>query len=209
MYYSEKEKWAFIHIPKNAGTTFIQSLHGRGVHSRKIFEHLTKKGSPHHNKYAFFKEEGLLENKEVFAFVRNPFSRALSLYLFTIKHCEEVNHNHHALLTSQGFKKAWMPEGFFRRERGNEDTLRKWVNQDTQKSWIVDADGQVACKYYKIEEDMEEIEKKFKTDMSSINQRTATKHGHYSLYYDDELREEIGNLFKEDLELFDYEFNND
>lgn len=204
MFYSEKENWVFIHIPKNAGTSFIAlAMQGRGKHSRPLFE---GNGSPHHNKYAFFEKEGLLEGRDVFAFVRNPWSRALSLYLFTMKHCLETNPNHHARLVLQGFKNAWMEDGFFCREIWDRKSLRQWNNSDLQVSWLKDEFGRIRTKWYKIETDMAEVEERFECDMDVRADRTATAHGDYRAYYDGELRERIRDLFREDIETFGYEF---
>ena len=38
-------------------------------------------------------------------------------------------------------------------------------------------------------------------------ERTATSHGHYSIYYDDELKERIASLYAEDIEIFGYTFD--
>lgn len=206
MYYSDKENWAFIHIPKNAGTSFIaMAMAGRGKHSRPLF-HGRGLGSPHHNKYAFFEAEGMIGGRDVFAFVRNPWSRALSLYLFTIKHCLDANVSHHARLVMEGFKNSWMDGGFFLKEARDVDTLRKWKNSDTQVSWLRNGAGEIAADWYKIEEDMPKVEERFGCDMNCKAPRTATSHGDYRKYYDDELRERIGELFKEDVEAFKYEF---
>jgi hypothetical protein len=207
MYYSEKEKWAFIHIPKNAGTTLIShALRGRGKHSRPLFEGKGN-GSPHHNKYTFFEKHGLVKDKEAFAIVRNPWSRALSLYLFTIKHCQVENHRHHAELTQQGFKNSWMKGGFFMKEDKQTTSLRQWCNRDTQISWLRDRNGKIAADWYRMEDQLMDVEKKYNCDMSAKVERTATDHGHYSMYYDDELKARIAELYAEDIEIFGYSFD--
>ena len=207
MYYSDKENWAFIHIPKNAGTSFIShSMQGRGKHSRPLFLDRGD-GSPHHNKYAFFEEEGLLDGKEVFSFVRNPWSRALSLYLFTIKHCQDHNHTHHAELTHEGFKNSWMEGGFFMKENKHTDNLRKWLNRDTQISWLRNKNGVISADWYRMEDQLDLVEKKYSCSMDVKIERTATSHGHYSIYYDDELKKRIASLYAEDIEIFGYTFD--
>lgn len=235
MFYTDK--WVFLHIPKNAGTSFIKlAMKGRrGEHSRKNFMKRVKsgqylsevtgkgqetpfgnKGSPHHNKYSFFEKEEMLGDREVFAFVRNPWSRCLSLYLYTLKHSSEMmfrNHKNlkfvHARLTREGFKGSWMPNGFFDEDNERDNiwgTFRQWNSSDTQRSWLVDSKGELKSAWYKIETDMPEVEKRFGCSMKKRYADTSTTHAAYPEYYDSELQDRIGGLFKEDIVEFDYSF---
>ena len=216
MFIFDDKPLSFIHIPKNAGTTLIDAVAKRGHHSNKDIKdkYPIKRGSAHHNKFSYFEKEGMTKGRKHFTIVRNPWSRALSLFLYTLKHTADTivdmptQARVHANLCLQGFKGCWMPGGFFDRDhvKSAKHSLRQWNSSDTQLSWIKDERGRIACKWFRMESDLEEVEKICQCSMKSKNERTATNHGHYSLYYDDELRDRIGDVFKEDIETFGYEF---
>ena len=58
MLYSEKEKWAFVHVPKNAGTaveypfTKFSNDDFMNARKRKSVKILNKSAPTHHNKWA-------------------------------------------------------------------------------------------------------------------------------------------------------------
>jgi hypothetical protein len=218
MFIFKNSPTGFIHIPKTAGTTLIDSAEGHHSNRELRKKYPTYKGSAHHNKYSYFESEGMTADLDCFTLVRNPWARALSLFLFTIKHTAETisempsQAKVHARLCLEGFRGAWMPGGFFDRDHARDNTgkeiLRQWDSSDSQLSWLKNLNGDIACKWYKIEEDIGQVEDNYPCSMGGNAVRTQTKHGHYSLYYDEELKDRVGELFKEDVETFGYEFVN-
>jgi len=69
--YMNKHKVIFIHIPKTAGTTVLESL-GAKKNRRDHLSHIVYRQSNHFKYEQYFK----------FAFVRNPLSRCISVYKY-------------------------------------------------------------------------------------------------------------------------------
>lgn len=96
MIISLKHRFIFFHIPKNAGSSITAAL--------KPFEDLAadsalqKYGLNGHARLSDlirigFSKEDIMNNYFKFAFVRNPYDRALSNYFYLLEHPENPTHN--------------------------------------------------------------------------------------------------------------------
>ncbi len=218
MLYSKKREWFFVHVPKNAGTAVLWPFH-RAIKSeaereevianRKSYEVQTLVAGHHHNKASFWSNIPELKGLEPVALLRNPWDRALSIYTYNLKYSaqnldKDWARIDHATLTKQGFKKAWMPGGFFVDEHGrnfeyNQDTGRAWAQDEDQYSWL-----EGLGKWFRIEDQMQEF--CIYTGLPYPNRINTTKRGDYRGYFDDELTERIGDLFARDIVLGGYKF---
>ncbi len=207
-------EWVFIHIPKNGGTSFAGEIKRNAFHYRQMGIHLLDISfNEIHNQASVLKERYKeLRNCQTVAIGRNPWARCLSLFTFN---CEAavrpVNMGQdwskfiHPKLLKDGFKKSWMPGGHFRDHIAMQNGIthnpkRTWRENDPQLKWL-DKDAKV----FKLETEMEEFYKfigipEVKTIMNK------SKHYHYRLYYDDELRREIGSLYSNDINKFNSTF---
>jgi hypothetical protein len=215
MLYSENNKWAFVHVPKNAGTSVEYPFHkfsNPNFQNAKIEKgvKILHKGNPtHHNKWSYWSQFDEVKNHTPVALLRNPWDRCLSLYTFNLKECaknldQEWARIDHARLIKEGFKQSWMPDGFFVDKHGlpfeyNTETGRAWSQNDDQASWLEDAG-----KWFRMEDQMDEF-CNF-TGLDIPQKVNTTVRGAYQRYYDEELRHRIDHLFYRDIELGGYKF---
>jgi hypothetical protein len=175
--------YLFIHINKNAGRSIEQSLQITKFHATAL--EYKKQIAPE-----------IWETLFTFAFVRNPWDRAVSLYKYRVLRGRVAE--------STPFK-HWLSETF---SDLTKKPYMKRVNAPQMK-WLVDESGKIIVDFIGRFENLEED---FQTLCNIINVDTQllhinkTKHKHYSYYYDKECYEIVYNWFKEDIDNFNYGF---
>ena len=180
---SEKHKFIFFGIAKNAGTSIRSVLK---EHISDLVVHPYLQFPIYSNAYdSFFK----------FAFIRNPWSRFVSAYNYFIEH---------KLISDVSFKefvlnKAWDDDG----EPLNEHWLQQYYYiQDKNKCWV-DFIG----RYENIEDDFKNVLQRIGLNSDiELPHRNVSESCSYKEYYDDETKEFIGEKYKRDIELFSYKF---
>lgn len=218
MLYSRKKKWFFVHVPKNAGTSILHPFHREiksederkvVIENRATQELSTIVGHHHHNKADYWLEYPELANLTPVAILRNPWDRALSIYTYNLKETSRNLHTNwgrldHGRLIKEGFKRSWMPGGFFvdghgRETEYNEQTGRAWGQDDDQYSWL-DGKG----KWFRMEDQLGDFCNY--TGLPHPDRINTTKRSHYHNYYDKELVDRIGELFSRDIKLGGYKY---
>ena len=136
-----------------------------------------------------------------FGFVRNPWDRATSLYE---RHVGK----------SKGRKQKTMSfEEFIEWMKYASSSCRHPVPHRYQLDWFVDPSGDVLVdfigKFERLDDDWATVAAKLKIDtpLPKLNV-TATKHRHYTEYYNNKTRDIINTRFAVDIEYFEYEFGN-
>jgi len=194
-------KCIFVHIPRTGGTAIEVALDLFGRHraeDRKMLFGLYKKreNEDYHLSTAYLQHLSLQECKRFtsdkiyneyfkFAFVRNPWERALSAYLYQytvnprtfkefLQHADQVFHN------------------------------------IEQYKFIVDERNRIALNFLGR---FETLEEDFKKVCGLIGHKPAVllhvntrRHAHYSIYYNKETKELIERRYKRDIEMFGYTF---
>lgn len=133
-----------------------------------------------------------------FAFVRNPFERFVSAYLFLFRNSPVAKERGPTQIT-EGMKAAL-----------NHPKFRRRALIVPQSELLTDADGGLALdhlgRHERLQADFDEIAQRLGLPPTPLPVRNATEHAHYSHYYDRALRESVESLYEEDLRRFDYSF---
>jgi len=142
----------------------------------------------------------------VFAFVRNPFSRLLSAYLYMLKQRPYV----HQSVVEDG-KKYAAPYAGFRdfvlRGVGSGHVLEQ-VHCKPQVSWISWSDGRVLTdflgKYEALQADFDEVCRRLGWPFRKLPVTNWTLHKAYREYYDGEMARTVAKAYERDFEVGGY-----
>lgn len=184
------KEWAFIHIPKTAGMNLkrnaIDTL-GDSVIKPYRDNHLGYKVM--HNPYTYWEDK--IKNKWCFTIVRNPYDRAVSMWLY-FSEVKEATEN---------FKNKSLYE-FYKTLTDNIAEVQ-WSVTSTQKSFIENKQGTVMCDFFKMESQLNELESKlgFQFTHTAHNSRKPYDSNQYLTPLSRKL---IENIFQEDFEYFGY-----
>jgi chondroitin 4-sulfotransferase 11 len=191
--YPDQFKCIFIHIPKTAGTSIARTLFN--IYSRHVPYFEYEKANP--RKFArYFK----------FAFVRNPWDRLLSAYLFLKKGgMNDADRTWTAKNLSQF-------ENFeqFVLEWVTEENVWSWVHFMPQHYFICDSSGSIKMDFVGR---MENLITDFTFVAHSIGSHAElsllnkTREDHYSRYYTNEMRAVVARVYMKDIDILNYAFD--
>jgi hypothetical protein len=189
----------YVHVPKCAGMAVLKSLFGdtNGGHAT-VLDYMLIFSEREYGDY--FK----------FAFVRNPWDRLVSAYHF---------------LQQGGMNEAdrrWASKNLSRYSSFDE-FVRDWVNQDNVDSYThFRPQWQFLCRpgtgrpdvdfigyYERLSRDFHLVCNRLGIDATLMEEnRTSHRDRDYKNYYDDVTRAIVGDVYREDLRIFGYDFEN-
>ena len=190
---SKKLNCIYIHIPKTAGMS-IESILGEDVkrlHQQSI---KIKHGTPKEWKYPKY-----WEDYYTFTFVRNPWDRVVSSYLFNLK----MSYNNSTQHDREKIKEYGL-NGF-----------NQYVLNDLRKTksrhflpythWILGYEYDFIGKLENFKDDMKLVCKKLQINFidTHINK---TKRENYRRYYNEESKNIIADIYRDDIKRFNYSF---
>jgi len=180
----------FIHINKTAGTSISKAI-----------------GLPRNNHINVQELISIIGEKEfkkayVFSVVRNPWDKVVSHYKFRVKTNQTNMGDNHISF------KEWVKHTY----GVNKNPLYydKPKAFASQSDWLKDSNGIIRVsnilRFESLSNDFENIAKSIgvKKKLPHLN---ATKKDSYTDYYDKETIEIVRNWFKEDIEMFNYNFD--
>ncbi len=206
---SHEHKFIFVHVPKSGGTSVENELALSG---------------PRHNTALQYREHfpEIWERYLSFAFVRNPWDRVLSYYTFRrqvrqleaeasltfkewlLRTAENVRAGNHAALNAElapvygvGTLVENDPEGW----RVKFDNALHMLS-DERGNVIVDFVG----RFERLQQDFDVVCEKIGVERSVLPVLNKTEHGPYWSYYDEDCRRLVAELFRDDIEYFDYRY---
>jgi len=236
MLISFEKKFIFIHIPKTGGSSIKNRLKkNNGFLLRhkerfliKFLPDLIKKSLfpiqnrliplfPHPTANNIQKElsKQIYNNYYKFGFIRNPWDWLLSYYLYMKSFKPE---NSPYKLTHRQIKVLNIIEEV--KKISSFEEFIKWVaykHKDfetnlfiPQKHFFTDEEGNIIVdyigKFENLNEDFNYIVQHLGLKNTSLPHKNRTKHKNYREYYNDYTRKLVEEHFKEDIELFNYEF---
>ena len=214
-----KEKIIFIHIPKNAGTSIYECLKSKYGVQNVGDCYGNMRGScimrGHHNAEKHINVIGLDEFNKYFKFctVRNPWDRFVSNYTYAksvsahYQRCGNRLHIGFNVLENIPFEEALYT--FYEHYKKTNRVLYKHPGWKPQYKFICDKNNNILIdkifKYENLNTDKDFI--KLVPNLPLLNK---SEHLHYTKYYtNSSMIDIIKEIYKKDIELFDYSFIDD
>jgi chondroitin 4-sulfotransferase 11 len=180
--------FVFIHINKTAGSSIEKALGLRFGHET-AGDKIERMGT---DRWA---------SKFSFAFVRNPWDRAVSHYHY------RVRSNQHGLDASDLDFRSWIRQVYGEHNPAYRDNERMFM---PQRRWLTDSDDRIAVsyvgRYEHLQSDFDEIRARINRG-GSLPQLKQSGRSHYRDYYDHHTRDIVADAFEEDIRAFDYSFD--
>lgn len=194
---SEKYKWIYLKFPRTAGTSLLRgTLEKNCNYSKHIFYYssnimVRKKFLSWINN---IKNEHLKEYF-IFTIVRNPYDRLVSAWRYIYLFARKEN------ISFDNFVKNKMISKMYTSEASGHWSLM---------SDLVECDNRLITNYIGKYEDLDnsckEICKNINFKIKKLPVINKLEHEHYSKYYTPELRQIVENVYRKDIELFNYSF---
>ena len=129
-----------------------------------------------------------------FAIVRNPFDRFVSV-------CSFLNRDNPEF---RAHPSLWMKTALKRPRFQSRVLVRPQALQ------LMDKDDEIRLdyigRYENLQESMDSVFADLDLPTVFLKQRNASNHAHYRQYYDDELRQTVTAYYRQDLEMFGYDY---
>ena len=181
----DKRKCVFIHIPKCAGNSMVDAF-GVHVHS--------------HQPANYYWREKKILNYYLFTFVRNPWDRFLSAYLFL----KDGGINDVDKLAQKNLIKGRDFEEFLLDTPVHEILQQVHFKRLTH---FLNRKVDFVGKYENLDADFKQLLINIKADDIELPHLNATRNKkHYTEYYNDKTIKAIKRLYFRDIKLFNYEF---
>lgn len=191
------DTWAFIHIPKTSGMNF--KLNAISTFKDKIIKPYEDNDIGYlymHNPYRYW--EFALQNKWTFSFVRNPFSRAVSLWKFR----NEVFKSSKKQYENVDFYDYYTNETF---KRGLENL--NWTSRTTQFDFLTNNKNELAVDFFKMETEISLVEKKLNFVFSHTQYNKMKEYDYREIYSNQKCKKLIQELFEIDFKTFGYDID--
>ena len=210
-------KCVYVHIPKTGGTSiekiFYEILHKEkpSMTSRSDFEYFLGWDGEHKlwMQHATMQQINDLYEKDVseyfkFAFVRNPYERAVSDWKF-------LRGRSNKKWRSKTFLKYLNCDGYFKRMLSDKKNKSTRIDHTySQFDFLYSKDGKCLVdfigKFENLQEDFNTICDKMGIARKTLPYSKKQKYKNYTEYYDDETREIVAEKYAKDIEYFGYEF---
>lgn len=195
---SHRDKYIFVHIPKNAGMSIKAKL--KDAHSWVI---PTPTDGVDPKLDLFWNHHGVKDLADqypqyfTFAFTRNPWDRFVSTFFY---------------LKAGGMKKWDGPD--VQKYIGNKSFREFTLNCDEaienqthfkRQHWWLNGPVDFIGRVENLQEDFDVVCDKIKIPRQKLPHANKSKHKHYTEYYDDETWGIVADKYKTDIERFGYE----
>lgn len=217
--YSPKEKLLFVHIPKTAGKSVRVAMGRINKDIYEVTNNKTTDGNYHSTIDVCQKQIPDFNSYYKFTVVRNPWDRVCSWYFFRK---EILANSLYKKTTSRIRKFKKVPDIILLNELNlMEKDFNEWLHINVnlpwnntwfslaydQMTWIKDVSiFDKICKFENLKDDMQQIP--FFKDKSFDKKTNPSKNDNkvYKELFSTESKDLIANLYKRDIEAFNYEF---
>jgi len=198
-----ENKITFIHIPKNAGTSISR-------HIMKNYKYQIS--SKQHDAY---KKIPILWKDNVFVVIRNPFDRLVSLFEHDKKTFFKKRKNHSLINWSyqeclKGFNHWVQHHRNTRFFKTNNGVRRKfaWGDQKQIKFFPLSNINVTVIRFENLIDDLNNLflKNKLKVFSNLPKDNVSVANKNYKDYYDNKSKTIVENIFKDELEFFNYSF---
>jgi hypothetical protein len=166
----------FVHVIKTGGTSIATALNMNDKKCHMPASEIRKKVG-----------QKIWNDYFKFTFVRNPFEKIVSQY--------------HYNRWQWGLKDSTFKEYINKWNKGKKISSFPQLNL-----FYIDEKIDFIGKYENLQEDFNTICDKIGIPHKELPHKNATKHKHYTEYYDDETRQIVAEKYAKDIEYFNYEF---
>ena len=213
---SHDNKFIFIQIPKTGSDSVcacLLSMLGKRDMMRELSNPELFMRKNHHSTLEQILTTGDSDISDyyTFTFVRNPFDRVLSEYLYIPKYLKQVETGIIPRICDnlKGYKSDKFKKQF--------KTFKDYVTRDDGLIFI-DLHDKQQIKYTEsgrmdfigrfenLQQDFNIVCDKTGLPRQQLPHYNKTRHKHYTEYYDDETRQIVAERYAKDIERFDYEF---
>lgn len=194
---SHKHKFISISIPKT-GSTSIRWALDKYSDQKSVSDGCDT--FYHHSTYSRLQERlDYIDDYFVFAFVRNPWDRAVSHWNYINSYAQSGRDLHYKKYCNETLKSIDSFSDFLK----SKHTIGPCLN------WVQHLEGigvDHVGKMETIQEDFNIVCDKIGIPQQQLPHHNKTNHKHYSEYYDDETREIVAQKYAKDIEYFGYKF---
>ncbi|MCB1062309.1 MAG: sulfotransferase family 2 domain-containing protein [Verrucomicrobiae bacterium] len=203
--YSSDLNCLFIHIPKAAGNSIMQSLGTNWENHKDLARYRDELG------------DETISKLVKFTFVRNPWDRLLSEYNFQRKKHQRADTVRLFLNAPDGSVRTfseWVEYAF---EHPEDHHPKEWGGKTSedihrlspQIDWI-SLDGEIGVDFVgrieNLQSDFDEVCDRLNHPRQRLRRKNRKFHWHYSRYYNDRTRDLVTDYYRRDIEAFGYRF---
>src|SRR5699024_2403391 len=193
----DENKIIFVHIPKTAGNAITKSLYN--------------KPAAGHDKLIKYKESNEEKYRSYFKFciVRNPWDRMVSAYHYLKEGGKGGNDADFAntYLSSINDFKEFV---YKLQNKKFKNKVLNWIHFVPQYAFVCDEKDNIEVdfygKYEQLEQDFNLLKKSVGMTEANMIMDNKSSHNAYWDYYNMEMVEIVRDIYKKDIDIFDYEF---
>ncbi len=216
--FSHQHKFIFVHVAKTGGRSVNHTLarhcdHSERFNTRKLDPNVDVLGRRIALEIRPRATSEQWEHYFKFAFVRNPWDRTVSMFRHLqsakkmkcqekVRYLDEITSRLNIKprkFTFEIFVKAILRDRVFDNYHWDKQ-IHCFTDENNQN--MFDFIG----RYENLQQDFDLICKRLGFPVVSLPHHNKTRHGHYSSYYSAETERIVGQLYREDVAMFDYRF---
>ena len=203
----EEKKFIFIHIPKTAGVSIELALFGGHIARKQHQSFGWDQERKIHKQHATIKDVQKyympnLKDYFKFAFVRNPWDRVISDWLWF--------HREFKLKKIEPLKDYLFGRGWFAQVNHLHDSSGRGDHFFSQYKFITNSRGELMVnfvgRFENLQADFNVICEKINSSQRQLPHRNKSNRSHYAEYYNKETRDIVAEKYAKDIEYFGYNF---